>query len=149
MLRRLEAKALRLGRSFTAVPGAAEQLPFPDASFDTVIATLVLCSVGDQTQVLTEMRRVLSPRGVLRFMEHVRSGGAGWFRFQSAITPVWKRVGAGCHPNRDTLAAIRDAGFEIVEVKSFQYGPYPTRPHVTGMARPSTSSHSSGPSSQD
>ncbi len=121
--------------SITVVEVAAESLPFPDASFDTVVASLMLCSVGSQAQALSEVRRVLRPGGELRFMEHVRSSGRCWAVFQSAIKPFWRIVGDGCEPDRSTVVSIRAAGFEVVEMRSYNFGPYPVRPHVIGVAR--------------
>ncbi len=135
MLRRLRRKARELAVELEAYELRAEGLPFPDRSFDTVVATLVLCSIDDPAQGLGEIRRVLVDGGELRFMEHVRGETSGWTRLQDWVTPVWKRFVQGCHPNRNTLAAIRQAGLEPVETKSFVFGPYPIRPHVAGVAR--------------
>ncbi len=135
MLRRLEAKAAAMEVSVEVMEQAAEELPFADQSFDTVVGTLVLCSVDDQATSLGEIRRVLVPGGEFRFMEHVRATTGGWARLQDWITPVWKIFGDGCHPNRDTLSAMREAHLEVVEVRSFQFGPYPTRPHLAGIVR--------------
>ena len=93
----------------------AEHLPYDAASFDAVVSTLVLCTVGDVAQSLAEVRRVLRPGGEFRFLEHVRAEGLPG-RLQDIAQPVWSWVGAGCHPNRRTEAAIRDAGFDIVRV---------------------------------
>ncbi|MBM4405848.1 MAG: class I SAM-dependent methyltransferase [Chloroflexi bacterium] len=135
MMKRLKAKSTRLGLQVTYVTEAvAERLPFLNASFDTVVSTLVLCSVDDPIHSLREVRRVLAARGELRFMEHVRDSGR-WRHFQDISTPLWRRVGAVCHPNRDTVAAIRAAGLEVAEVRAIRFGPYPVRPHVVGMAR--------------
>jgi SAM-dependent methyltransferase len=113
------------------VAAPAEALPFPDASFDTVVVNLVFCSVDDPARGLAEARRVVRPGGELRFFEHVRSGGfAG--RVQDAITPIWRWFGAGCHPNRRTEDAIRAAGFEIVEIERFRM--HGLR-HIAGVAR--------------
>jgi ubiquinone/menaquinone biosynthesis C-methylase UbiE len=113
----------------------AEALPFPDGSFDTVVSTLVLCTVRDQELALAEIRRVLRPGGRLLFIEHVRSEGrmAHW---QDRIEPLWKRLLAGCHPNRDTVAAIEAAGFEIEALESFEPPVYLSgiTPHVQGAA---------------
>lgn len=90
-----------------------EAAGLPEASFDTVVAALVLCTVDDQAAALAEMKRMLAPRGRLLFLEHVRS--PGWRgQAQAAFTPVWSRtLGAGCHLDRRTLDAIRDAGFVV------------------------------------
>lgn len=87
----------------------------PDASFDTIVCTLVLCTVADQSEALVELRRLLEPeRGRMLFLEHVRA--PAWRGLvQSALTPVWARLGAGCHLDRDTLDAIRAAGFVITD----------------------------------
>lgn len=113
----------------------AEALPFPDESFDAVVSTLVLCTVVDQGAALAEVRRVLRPGGRLLFIEHVRGEGlvAG---VQDRILPVWGCLFAGCHPNRDTLGSIREAGFEIPAPERFlPPGPFTGLvPHVQGVA---------------
>jgi SAM-dependent methyltransferase len=113
----------------------AEALPFPDGSFDTVVSTFVLCTVPDQEAALDEVRRVLRPGGRLLFIEHVRAAGS-MARWQDRLEPLWRRLLGGCHPNRDTVAAIEDAGFEIETFESF-YPPDPLSsltPHVQGSA---------------
>jgi ubiquinone/menaquinone biosynthesis C-methylase UbiE len=132
----------RLGHKLTdaRVPievsaAGAEALPFPDGSFDTVVSTLVLCTVPDQEAALDEVRRVLCPGGRLLFIEHVRAAGSA-ARWQDRLDPLWRRLHGGCHPNRDTVAAIEDAGFEIETFESF-YPPGPLSsltPHVQGSA---------------
>jgi ubiquinone/menaquinone biosynthesis C-methylase UbiE len=113
----------------------AEALPYPDGSFDTVVSTLVLCTVPDQEAALDEVRRVLRPGGWLLFIEHVRAAGSA-ARWQDRLEPLWRRLLGGCHPNRDTVAAIVEAGFEIETFESF-YPPDPLSglmPHVQGSA---------------
>ena len=115
----------------------AEALTFPDGSFDTVVSTLVLCTVPDQGSALAEVRRVLRPGGRLLFIEHVRAEGSA-ARWQDRIEPVWGCVFGGCHPNRDTLVAIEAAGFEVEIFESF-HPPVPLSrltPHVQGSASP-------------
>jgi SAM-dependent methyltransferase len=114
-----------------AVDGDAEALHFGDATFDTVIGTLVFCTIPDPGAALSETRRVLKPGGQFRFWEHVRARGKG-ARLQDLITPAWKFAGGGCHPNRDTLAAIKRAGFEIEAVRDVKIGPLPA---IVGVAR--------------
>ena len=114
----------------------AEALPFPDGSFDTVVSTLVLCTVPDQAVALDEVRRVLRPGGRLLFIEHVRAAAGPMARWQDRLEPLWRRLLGGCHPNRDTVAAIEEAGFEIETFESF-YPPDPLSsltPHVQGSA---------------
>jgi ubiquinone/menaquinone biosynthesis C-methylase UbiE len=122
----------------TVQPGLAEEIPFPDASFDAAVACLVLCTVRDQPRALAELRRVLKPGGELRFMEHVRSAKPGKARVQTFAdgSGIWPWVGGGCHCARDTVAAIRSAGFEVSNVRSLDLGPSwnITNPHTLGAA---------------
>ncbi|OYU14558.1 MAG: SAM-dependent methyltransferase [Alphaproteobacteria bacterium PA4] len=99
-----------------SVPGAGEALPFGDASFDTVVTCLTLCSVSDVPQVLAEIRRVLKPGGQFLFFEHVLSEDADRQRWQHRLTPLQKVVGVGCHLNRDSAAMVRAAGFALPPV---------------------------------
>ena len=96
----------------------AEALPFPDQSFDTVVSTLVLCTVPDQAAVLKEIMRVLRPGGRLLFIEHVRAEGST-ARWQDRLERPWGWLFAGCHPNRETVATIEKAGFEMEGFESF------------------------------
>jgi ubiquinone/menaquinone biosynthesis C-methylase UbiE len=113
----------------------AEELPFPDGSFDTVVSTLVLCTVPDQASALDEVRRVLRPGGRLLFIEHVRAAGST-ARWQDRLEPLWGRLLGGCHPNRDTVLAIEEAGFEIETFESFHPPVFLSSltPHVQGSA---------------
>lgn len=102
MARRLRAKHPQV----TVVGASAQALPFDDAAFDTVVATLVLCTVPDPAGALAEAARVLRPGGRLLFLEHVRSSDAGLARWQDRWNPFQNRIGHGCHCNRDTGALL-------------------------------------------
>jgi len=106
-------KARRRTPGVPLVRARAEALPFRDGTFDTVVSGLVFCSVSDVPRGLGEVRRVLKAGGVLRMLEHVRASGrvAAWL--QDRTQPAWTWFTGGCHPNRDTEAAVRAAGFEI------------------------------------
>ena len=115
--------------------GLGESLPFPDGTFDTVVVSLVLCSVADTFRVAEEMARVLRSDGEVRFLEHVRSTGRASAAIQDAIAPVWAFFAGNCHPNRNTVATLRAVGFEVTG-RRFPFGPpSPARPHVLGVAR--------------
>lgn len=133
MLKRAQARADRLGRNVKLLAEGAEDLPFADGTFDAAVATLVFCTIPDLDCALRELRRVLRPGGQLRFLEHVRAEAARWARFQDFMTPLWKRIGAGCHPNRDTVKVIENAGFRMQELTRYAFGPYPIRPFVRGI----------------
>lgn len=95
------------------VQAPAENLPFADESFDSVVATLVFCSVSDPPRGLSEVRRVLKPGGALLMVEHVRAQGFIAATIQNIITPINRRLAGNCHWNRDTGQAVIDAGFTI------------------------------------
>ena len=97
------------------IDATADALPLPDASVDAVVATLVLCSVPDLPAALGEVRRVLRPGGSLLLLEHVRADDPATARWQDRLDPAWRRLAQGCHPNRDTVAAVAAAGFAVVE----------------------------------
>ena len=116
----------------------AQELPFEDASFDTVVSCLVFCHVAEEAPVaLAGIKRLLKPGGSFRFMEHVRNDRSRFRgRFQDFVNPAWKRLlGAGCNCNRRTQKAIEEAGFEIEWVKRQASVP-PTSPVIYGVVRP-------------
>jgi ubiquinone/menaquinone biosynthesis C-methylase UbiE len=131
MARRLARRAG--GRE--VVSARAEALPFADASFDTVVSTLVLCTVEDPAGALAEARRVLRPGGRLLFIEHVRADG-GLARWQDRLEGLWRHVGNGCHANRDTLTTLSANGFAVSDVETATWRKMPrlVRPLILGHA---------------
>ncbi len=135
MFKRLPKAAARAGVPVRLGQVGADRLPFRDSSVDTVVTTLVLCSVPDQAAALAEALRVLKPGGRLLFMEHVRSDDPKIAAKQDKRERFHMRVAGGCHPNRDTLAAIGAAGFEVEQAERARFpGPKITRPHISGVA---------------
>jgi len=123
----------------TVVAGMANALPADDASVDAVVFSLVLCSVDDQAAALAEAARVLTPRGELRFYEHVVSPTARLASVQRGTDVVWPKLFGGCRTARDTVGSIESARFTDVDFRRFDLkaGPVPTpvSPHVLGRAR--------------
>jgi ubiquinone/menaquinone biosynthesis C-methylase UbiE len=135
MLRRLDRKLNGHLPKPTMLRAPAEDLPFEDDTFDTVVSTLVLCGVDDQPRALREVRRVLRPGGRLLFLEHVRSDEPGLARTQDRMNGV-NRFVAGCECNRPTLSTIRAAGFEVAELEQTTMRKVPrfVRPLIVGTA---------------
>lgn len=127
----------RAGGNTEVIEAPADRLPLPDSSADTIVSTLVLCTVDDVPATLAEVARVLRPGGRLLFAEHVRSDDPKLARWQDRLERPWKFVGHGCRCNRDTLAAIAASPLELEEV---EHGAIPkaapiVRPLVVGSAR--------------
>ncbi|WP_327298931.1 MULTISPECIES: class I SAM-dependent methyltransferase [unclassified Streptomyces] len=140
-LRQLAVRsAMRAPVSVDVMPGTAEALPVPDETFDAAVASLVLCTVRDLPQALTEIRRVLRPGGELRFFEHGLGQGPAMAATQRALDrTVWPLLFGGCHTARDTLAAIEAAGFELGAYRRLNVPEtglrLPSSPCVLGRAR--------------
>lgn len=141
-LRREAARAaagadLEFGVEFDVVPGTGEDLPLADASADTVVFTLVLCSVRDVRACLNEARRVLRPGGTVRFLEHGAADSAGIARLQRVMdATLHPHLAGGCHLSRDPVRSITDAGFRITAAERFLW-PQARTPisfHTSGVA---------------
>lgn len=136
MLKRMYAQAARHGVEIDLRHAGAEGMEVESESADLVVSTLVLCSVRDPDQVLSEVRRVLRPGGRFAFLEHVAADpGTRLRNVQEAIHAPWHWLGEGCHLNRDTASTIEDAGFRELEFERFNgSGNTPYRPHISGFA---------------
>lgn len=116
MRRRLLGRAGAAPRPVEVVAAPAEVLPFDDGEFDTVVSTLVLCSVDDPAAALREVRRVLRPGGRFRFLEH--GGGTGSrAEWQRRLDGVWAAVNAGCHLTRNVADLLVSADLQPEEIR--------------------------------
>jgi len=136
MLPKLERRLRKTDRDGQLMVASAEELPFDDDSFDTVISTLVLCTVDDPRRAIKETARVLRPGGKLLFLEHVRAEDAGLARWQDRLERPWRFLGDGCHCNRDTVATIEASPLTLdrVERGELPKAPPLVRPLVRGSA---------------
>ena len=109
------SKARSRATSAKLLLGSAHALPFLAGTFDTIISSLIFCSIPEPARGLAEIRRVLRTGGELRMLEHVRATSNLGGRLQDFYQPAWTCLMGGCHPNRDTEAAVTRAGFTITE----------------------------------
>jgi ubiquinone/menaquinone biosynthesis C-methylase UbiE len=124
-------------RSIELVEGTAEAIPLPDRSVDTVVTTWTLCSIPDLPKALSEIRRVLKPDGRLLFAEHGLAPEPNVVRWQNRLTPLWKRIGGGCHLNRPIDKMIGSAGFRLAKLETgYTKGPRPMTFMYEGEAHP-------------
>jgi SAM-dependent methyltransferase len=136
MRARLERRVARSGRAATVIGAPAETLPFPDGAFDTIVSTLVLCTVADAPAAMRELRRVLAPGGRLLFIEHVRGGTRRLARRQDRLARPWRAFAQGCRCNQETLALLERQGLRVVELARAEWRGMPSlvRPLVIGEA---------------
>ena len=99
------------------LPG--EEVPLDDHSVDTILLTFTLCTIPDTTRALQQMRRVLKPGGKLLFCEHGHADHDKVCAWQNRLNPLWSKLAGGCQLNRKMDTLIRDAGFDIKELKNF------------------------------
>jgi ubiquinone/menaquinone biosynthesis C-methylase UbiE len=137
MQKHLKEKADQFNRPIEMLTGSAEDIPLEGESMNAVVSTLVLCSVTDLPQTLSEIKRVLKPGGSFLFIEHVAAREGTRLRtMQRWIKPLWRWIADGCHPDRETWKAIEGAGFKDVELEHFRLSlPLPVvGPHIMGRA---------------
>ncbi len=141
---RLRAK--QCGIDIAEMPLSAEKIPIDDHSFDCVVCTFSLCTIPDPDAALAEIRRVLVPEGRMLFVEHGAAPDAAVRRWQDRLTPMWKRIGGGCHLNREMPVLIEKSGFRIEGLKAgYQPGPRLLTYLYSGIAVPETAKMSSSP----
>lgn len=137
MASRMRDRVAESALNAEVVIAPAEQLPFEDDSFDTVVGTLVLCTVPDPVATLAEVKRVLVPGGELLLMEHVRSESPDSAKWQDRLERPWRWYGNGCRCNRDTVSIVQAAGFEWDELQHgiVPHAPPIVRPLIAGRAK--------------
>lgn len=112
-------RAISAKNPITVLEGSAEKLSYPDNTFDTVVGTLVFCTIPNPELALKEIRRVCKPDGHILLFEHVRLHHAVLGRMQDGLTPIWKRLCDGCHLNRDTLGLVKREGCKVIRMQRF------------------------------
>ncbi len=119
------------------VEGVAENIPIEDNAVDTIVSTYTMCSLRDLAASFSEFRRVLKPTGKLVFCEHGRAPDTSVYKWQNAIGPVWKRLGGGCHLNRDIPGIIKTGAFKIDHLdEMYLPGFKPASYNYWGIAHP-------------
>lgn len=124
------------------IEGSAERMPWPDNSFDTVVAFLVFCTIPDPDAAAREMRRVLKPDGQLIFFEHVQAPEQHLARWQNRLNPCWRPIACGCNLNRDTGSVFERAGFDMSGTRVHHHPDIPlplVRPVIEGVVGASKS----------
>jgi len=135
MRRRLTRTLQRTGRVAQILDAPAERLPFADASVDTVVSTLVLCTVPDPERTLGEIARVLRPDGQVLFVEHVRASSRFLAACQDALLRPWRGFAGGCYCNRPTAELMRARGFLVAADDSvWRAMPAIVHPLIVGRA---------------
>lgn len=137
MRERLARRARRAGVPADVLAAPAERLPFPDASFDRVVGTFLLCTVDDPAAALSEVARVLKPGGTYLFLEHVRSSRRTLARWQHRLARLWRAFACGCRCDQDTLALLTPR-FVVSDlgVGRLHGAPPLVSPAIWGVARP-------------
>jgi SAM-dependent methyltransferase len=139
MAKRLRAQVAESGRAnVEVVEAGAESLPFGDDEFDTVIATLVFCTIPDPPGALAEVARVLKPDGRLLFMEHVRADSPRRARWQDRLNPVQNLLFGGCNLNRPTATTLEASPLVVEDLREDRMprtaGPL-VEPMIVGSAK--------------
>lgn len=135
MLEQAQIKREKLSLPIKLMQASAEELPFADATFDAVVATLVCCSIPNPAKALAEIRRVLKPSGKFYFFEHVAGRSRVRRFFQNVANPLWQMAAAGCQINRDTANLIEHSGFKFETIEWVNAMPtFLINPQIWGVA---------------
>ncbi|MBD3616347.1 MAG: class I SAM-dependent methyltransferase [Gracilimonas sp.] len=133
----LKKRAERFGIILEIHHGGAEELLIPDNHVEMVLGSLVLCSVNDPIQVVSEIKRVLKAGGRFAYLEHVKAREGSWvYGIQRMVRKPWKCFFDGCHVTRDTGKLIQNSGFKNVDQQAFNSRTIfvPIIPHISGVA---------------
>jgi ubiquinone/menaquinone biosynthesis C-methylase UbiE len=135
MRRKLARRLQRHARAARIIDAPAERLPLTDESVDTVVSTLVLCTVDDPERALREIARVLRPGGQLLFVEHVRASSRFLAAWQDYLFQPWRSFAGGCCCNRPTAQLMRSCGFTVTADDALWRGmPRIVQPLMVGRA---------------
>ena len=135
MTRRLRRRVACSGHVECVVDAPAEALPFEDASFDTVVSTMVLCTVADPVAALREVRRVLRPGGRFLFIEHVRADSSRLARRQDRFARPWRVFAMGCRANQPTLELMAAGGLRVELTHAARWRGMPVIVHPLAIGR--------------
>lgn len=108
------------------IQSGAEKLPFSDHTFDTVVATLVFCTIPDTEKSLQEIKRICKPNGKILLFEHVKMDNPYLARLQKQLTPYWSKICDGCQLDRETVQTVTANGFHLIELKKYYHGLFVT-----------------------
>jgi ubiquinone/menaquinone biosynthesis C-methylase UbiE len=122
MIERSLEKKEKASVPITVLQESAEVLPFSEHSFDTVVATLVFCTIPNVEQALQEMHRVCKPGGKILLFEHVLLENLVLGKIQTRLTPFWSKICDGCCLDRDTVSVVQQKGFELMDLKKYYRG---------------------------
>ncbi|MEO2076295.1 MAG: class I SAM-dependent methyltransferase [Bacillus sp. (in: firmicutes)] len=119
MVERSATKVKKAVVPIEIIQASAEELPFADNTFDTVVATLVFCTIPNPEKALVELKRVCKPEGSILLFEHVKMKNRLLGALQEWLTPAWKRVCDGCCLNRDTVELFQARGIQIKNMETY------------------------------
>lgn len=136
MANQLRKRVEASGRQAEIIRAPGELLPFENDSFDTVVGTLVLCTVEDPIASIAEIKRVLKPGGKYLLIEHVRADSERLARWQDRMNKPWGVIADGCNCNRETAQLLADAGFDMSDVTDDRWKRVPplVKPLISGTA---------------
>lgn len=100
------------------IKAPAEKIPLGNGVVDSVVVTYAFCTIPDVLGALAEIKRVLKPSGRLLFCEHGLAPDRKVARWQNRLTPIWKRLGGGCHLNRPIPLLLQEGGFQVVDMQA-------------------------------